>query len=46
MKLQSVLGVLMTAYEGCSGLINIDSRANRLILRLCVWFDKINKNAN
>ena len=37
--------VLMSAREGCSGLINIDSGANCLILRLCSWFEEINKNA-
>ena len=40
-----VYEVLMSTHEGCSGLINIDSGANRLILRLCSWFDEINKNA-
>ena len=29
-----VFEVFMSAHEGCSGLINIDSGANRLILRL------------
>ena len=37
--------VLMTAHEGCSGLISIDSGANRLILRMCASFDEIDKNA-
>ena len=35
---------LMTAQEGCSGLFNTYSGANCLILRLCAWFDKIDKN--
>ena len=34
----------MNVHESCSGFINFDSGANRLILRLCAWFDKINKN--
>ena len=37
--------VLIIAHDGCSGLSNIDSGANRLILKLCAWFEKIDKNA-
>ena len=35
----------MIAHEGCSELINIDSGANCLIMRLCERFDEIYKNA-
>ena len=35
----------MSTHERCSRLINIDSGANRLILRLCPWFNEINKSA-
>ena len=41
-----VFEVLITAHEDCSGLINIDSGTNRLILRLCAWFDEIDKMSN
>ena len=39
-----VFEVLIGAHEGCGGLMNIDSGANRLILSLCVWFDELNKD--
>ena len=40
-----VFEILMTAHEGRSGLFNINSGANRLILRMCAWFDEIDKNS-
>ena len=38
--------VLLTAHECCYGLINTDSGANRLILRMCAWFYEIDKKKN
>ena len=39
-----VFEVLMNAQEGCIGLVNIDSGANRIILRLAEWFNFLDKN--
>ena len=39
-----VFEMLMSVQEGCEGLINIDSGANRLILKLAEWFDVLDKN--
>jgi hypothetical protein len=34
----------MSAHEGVNGLVNIDSGANRLILRLASWFNLLDKS--